>query len=221
MKKPLIMIVDDIPRNIQILASFLDRENFEIVAATNSKESITMVKELNPDLILLDIMMPEKDGYSICKTLKSDNNTKEIPIIFMTAKSGSDDIIKGFEVGGNDYITKPFKPQELLARVKSQIKLREAQSKIFYLEKKNAALAMAITANHEINQPLMILQGNLEMLQMSLEKKKALKKEIAYINNMEKSINRIKNILSKFLNNHKIDFGEYAVSSEMVVFKDN
>jgi len=120
--KQTILIVDDTETNIDILLDFLGA--YDVVVATNGQSALEIASEDSPDLILLDIMMPEMDGYKVCQKLKDNNETKNIPVIFITAKTDEDSIEKAYEVGGIDYITKPFKPRELIARVKTHLKLK-------------------------------------------------------------------------------------------------
>ena len=118
-----ILVVDDTPENIDILIELL--EDFECQIAINGEDALETAWEGDPpDLILLDIMMPEMDGYEVCKRLRANKKTKDVPVIFLTAKTEKDDIVKGFEVGGQDYITKPFDARELMERVKTQIELK-------------------------------------------------------------------------------------------------
>lgn len=123
-KKPLLLIVDDVQKNLQILGTLL-KEDYQINLATNGKMAVEMVKKNLPDLILLDIMMPEMDGFETCMELKKQNEFKDIPIIFLTARSNPEDIVKGFEMGAVDYITKPFNSLELKVRIKNHIDLRQ------------------------------------------------------------------------------------------------
>ena len=120
-----ILIVDDIPKNIQILGNILSNENYQIAYAQSGEQALSITKHQKFDLILLDIMMPEMDGFEVCKTLKNHPETSEIPVIFLTAKADMNSIVKGFAVGGQDYITKPFNASELLARAETHIQLHE------------------------------------------------------------------------------------------------
>ena len=113
-KNALILIVDDNPANIQLLGNNLRQEGVNISIATDGKRAIKITEKKMPDLILLDIMMPGMDGFEVCTILKSQENTRDIPIIFLTAKVGSEDILRGFELGAVDYITKPFNSHESL-----------------------------------------------------------------------------------------------------------
>ncbi len=125
--KPLILIVDDILNNLQIIGNTLIDEGYEISMATGGAQALEMIETVLPDLILLDIMMPEMDGFEVCRKLKEDETTREIPVIFLTAKNETEDIIKGFEVGGIDYIVKPFNSAELLARVNTYLELKRSK----------------------------------------------------------------------------------------------
>jgi len=123
-KQPLLLIVDDITKNIQLIGSVLQKENYRVALANNGKQAISIATEIRPDLILLDIMMPGMDGFETCRILKSQIETENIPIIFLTAKVDSEDIVKGFELGAVDYITKPFNTHELKARVRTHTELK-------------------------------------------------------------------------------------------------
>ncbi len=127
-KKELILIVDDNPQNLQYLGNLLRKHNYELGVARNGIQALEFLKNKEPDLILLDIMMPQMDGYETCKKIKKNISIKYIPIIFLTAKTETKDIVNGFKVGGIDYITKPFIPEELLARVKTHIQMKTLKS---------------------------------------------------------------------------------------------
>lgn len=122
--KQLILLVDDVPKNLQILGNTLKSDDLTVAFATNGKKALEYVQKKQPDLILLDIMMPDMDGYEVCKRIKEDTQTMHIPIIFITAMSDADDEYRGFELGGADYITKPFNPRLVRARVESQLRLK-------------------------------------------------------------------------------------------------
>ena len=123
-KKHVILIVDDDTTNLQVIGSFLYNKNYKIILAKSGNDALKSVENNHPDLILLDIMMPGMNGYEVCKKLKANNQTKDIPIIFLTAKTETKDIIKGFNTGGVDYITKPFIKEELLARIQTHVNLK-------------------------------------------------------------------------------------------------
>ncbi len=137
-----ILIVDDVSDNIQVAMSILKEENYQFSFALNGMQALTLVNEKPFDLILLDIMMPKMDGYEVCKQLKQQEKTKGIPIIFLTAKIDIDSISEGFQAGAVDYITKPFHPEELIARVKTHLELYASQKllKKYNINLKNSLL---------------------------------------------------------------------------------
>ncbi|MDF1881221.1 response regulator, partial [Sulfurimonas sp. MAG313] len=127
-EKPTILIVDDTKENINILLSLL--KDYDVVVALNGKKALQMAVKNEIDLILLDIVMPEMDGYEVCEAFKTNENTKSIPVLFITANSDDVSIEKAFSMGGVDYVTKPFKPVELLARVKTHLQLSQTLKKL-------------------------------------------------------------------------------------------
>jgi PAS domain S-box-containing protein len=139
-KKPLILMVDDIPKNLQILGSILGANEYLITPAMSGEQALARVEQLMPDLILLDVMMPGIDGFETCRQIKANPKTKEIPVIFLTAKTETVDIVQGFNVGAIDYVTKPFQAEELLTRVKTQISLKQKNNelKVLYDELKKS-----------------------------------------------------------------------------------
>ena len=130
MKKNKILIVDDNPKNIQVLANSLGDTKYEIEYTTNGFDAIEWVNKDTFDLILLDVMMPEMDGYETCTRIKINPTFKDLPIIFITAKTDVESLVKGFDYGAVDYITKPFNKKELCARVKTHIELQNSKKEI-------------------------------------------------------------------------------------------
>jgi len=120
-----LLLVDDIPANLNVLVETLKNEGYNLSFATSGEIALTTVEKFKPDLILLDIMMPGIDGFETCQRLKQNENTKHIPVIFITAKTDTEDVVKGFSFGGVDYITKPFRQDEVLARVRTHLTLQK------------------------------------------------------------------------------------------------
>jgi class 3 adenylate cyclase len=116
-----ILIVEDTPANIQTLTATLKERGYQISVATNGRQALDIVGKVQPDLILLDVMMPEMDGFETCRRLKASEQWRQIPVIFLTAKTDTADIVKGFELGAVDYVAKPFNAHELLARVNTHL----------------------------------------------------------------------------------------------------
>ena len=138
--KPTILIVDDTPENIAILSMLLST-SYRVKVATNGEKALAVAAQEMPDLILLDVMMPVLDGYEACRRLKADPALAEIPVIFLTGKTETDDEKRGFELGAVDYITKPISPPIVLARIKTHLSLKQARD---FLKDKNAYLEAEI-----------------------------------------------------------------------------
>jgi adenylate cyclase len=118
-----ILLIEDEPANIQTLSTLLKERGYQINIATNGRQAFEVLERIRPDLILLDIMMPEMDGFETCRRIKASTAWREIPIIFLTAKTDTADIVRGFELGAVDYVAKPFNAHELLARVNTHLTL--------------------------------------------------------------------------------------------------
>jgi PleD family two-component response regulator len=132
-QKAFLLIVDDNPVNIQVLGNMLEDAGYRTAATLSGNDALTFIGDEKPDLILLDIMMPEIDGFQICKKIKENESTNDIPVIFLTAKNDTESIVRGFEVGGVDYVSKPYHSAELLARIKTHLELKHAREEIISL----------------------------------------------------------------------------------------
>lgn len=129
-KDAMLLLVDDVPENIQLLGKILKAEGYSFVIAADGEETFRALDQCLPDLILLDIMLPDTSGFDICKQLKKDERTADIPIIFLTALADIKDKVRGFEIGAVDYITKPFEEMEVIARVRAHVRLKKAKELI-------------------------------------------------------------------------------------------
>lgn len=214
---PLILIADDTPANIKILTGSL-KDQYRIGFATDGEKAIAFARENKPGLILLDIMMPDMDGYEVCSRLKSDEQTKDIPVIFITVLRGSEDKSRGFKAGAVDYITKPFDDTEVRARVRLHLELKQhrdhleelvevrtrelvnaktkLEEKTIFLEEANTALKVLLRNRDSERQELEenILQHVQKLVLPWLEKAKGAggygdKKE--YLNILEANLNGI------------------------------
>lgn len=180
-QKSLILIVDDVPENLQVLGTILETKNYEIALASNGQQALDLIDDIQPDLILLDIMMPELDGFEVCRKLKNSETTEKIPIIFLTAKTDTDDIVKGFELGAADYVTKPFNACELLARVHTNLELKKVEHERIQKEKLQGVIEMAGAVCHEINQPMQVVCGYSDLLLEDISKDNPIHKDLSII----------------------------------------
>ena len=182
----LILVVDDTTTNLEIVFNILTNIGFDVITDNNGESAIKQVESRLPDLILLDVMMPGIDGFETCKRLKNNSATCDIPVIFMTANSDTDSKVKGLNLGAVDYITKPFHEEELLARIKTHLQLRnltknlekrvaertaalsralkdlqESQLQLVQTEKMSVLGELVAGVAHEINNPVGFIHGNL------------------------------------------------------------
>ncbi len=147
-----VLIIDDVPDNISVLHRFLRQAGFRILVAYDGMDGIETAEYAVPDLILLDVMMPDLNGFEVCQRLKQQEKTKDIPIIFMTALTDTENKVKGFSSGAVDYVTKPFQQEEVLARLTTHLNLRQTQRQ---LQQRNQELdAYAHMVSHDLKNPL-------------------------------------------------------------------
>ncbi|WP_418992855.1 response regulator [Alistipes sp.] len=170
-----ILAVDDITTNIMLLKAVLSRAKYKIITATGGTEALEKVASESPDLILLDIMMPDMDGYEVLRRLKADPATADIPVIFLTALHNPEDIVKGFKLGASDYVSKPFNHEELITRVAHHIYLAAAQRTITAQRDELQATVeardkMYSVIAHDLRSPIGTLKMVFNMLSMSLSK---------------------------------------------------
>ena len=164
-----IVVIDDTPANLRLLAGMLNKDGYKVRPMPSGELGLKTVRAAPPDLILLDINMPGIDGYEVCRRLKADPKTRDIPVIFISALGESLDKVKAFEVGGVDYITKPFKVEEVQARIHTQLELKLSRDRMAehnrrlkrLLEEKNEFVGVLV---NELKNPLNVLLGYSEML---------------------------------------------------------
>ena len=160
--KSRILVVDDISKNLQVVGTMLRNEGYHVMPATSGVQALERAHAQPPDLILLDLMMPGMDGLEVCSRLKAEPLTRQIPIIFLTASNEMEHLMKGFEAGAVDYITKPFNAPELLARVRTHLELKQARERLREMnEEKNEFMGIAA---HDLRNPLGAITGYAEII---------------------------------------------------------
>lgn len=215
MKK--ILIVDDLPENVFMLQDRLEHENYQVLTAYSGKDGLEKAYSGAPDLILLDIIMPEMSGIDVCRKLSEDPATSKIPVILVTAKSDEEGIQEGLRTGAFDFLRKPFSRIELLARVSSALKFAEAHNKILEAEQKNTFAATVVTTNHKIKQPLTLMSLSSAAIKRELTKeeisKESILKRLVYI---DSAIKEITDVLNQLNSMKKPIFSDYMKNIKMV-----
>lgn len=202
--KSTILIVDDQPANLSILFDYLDKHKGRIFLAQNGQKALELAESKKPDIIVLDIIMPGMDGYEVCKKLKSQENTGEIPVIFMSALTETEHIVKGFEAGGVDYIIKPVRYQEAIARISTHLNIRSMEMerrqmdmRLRSAEKFESLGVMAGGIAHNFNNMLSKTLGYAELTLMSLPEDAKEKKNIKkIIESVQRASDMIKEIIT-------------------------
>lgn len=162
-----ILIVDDTIKNLQVLGTILEKEGYQINVAQNGTQALEITQKAHPDLILLDVMMPDLDGFEVCKRLKADETVADIPVIFLTARTEMEDLVKGFEEGAVDYVTKPFNATELLVRVRTHLSIHMLQVALRKSLEDNARMRREHEAflRHELKNRITPIMGYSDALQ--------------------------------------------------------
>jgi two-component system sensor histidine kinase/response regulator len=201
MATPKILVVDDQPINVQLLKRKLEREGMIVATSYSGREALDMVKADKPDLILLDVMMPEMDGIEVCQRLQADSETKTIPVIFITARTSKEGKIEGLGVGAVDYITKPIDLDETLARVQTQLRFVQINRELVDLqrrlgESRRSATIGAVTQGiaHNLNNLLGVVIGYVDLIKAYHEKPELVKKNAQHL---EDAVNRIVGIIKQ------------------------
>ncbi len=168
-KKPLIVAIDDEKMNLELLGFIMGKSGYCFLGIQHSKDAIAILEKNKPEIIILDVVMPEMDGFQLCEQLKNNQKLKEIPIIFLTGENNTENKIKGLQMGGVDYVTKPFNEYELTARIQTHVALAASKVKIknqaLALQKDNALKdKMLSIIGHDLRSPLSALKMNLDFI---------------------------------------------------------
>ncbi len=201
MSAPNILVVDDQPINVQLLKRKLEREGIQVTAAYNGMEALQSVAANKPDLILLDVMMPDMDGIEVCQRLQANEDTRSIPVIFITARTSKEGKLEGLGVGAVDYITKPIDLDETLARVQTQLRFVTINREMVDLQRRlvearRAATIGAVTQGiaHNLNNLLGVVIGYLELVKAYYDKPEQVKKNAQHV---EDAVERIVSIIKQ------------------------
>ena len=206
--KTRVLVVDDITKNLQIVGTMLRNAGYEVMPTTSGAQALERVRVQLPDLILLDLMMPEMDGLQVCQRLKADPLTRRIPVIFLTASNEMEHLVKGFEAGAVDYVTKPFNPPELLARVRTHVELQQARQRLREMNNEKNEF-MGIVA-HDLRSPLTAIYGFSEMIQQEPEMDYRELREFA--GRIHDTARRMTEMVQNLLDANRIERGEMKLN---------
>lgn len=213
--KDKVLIVEDEKDTRFILEKLLLRNNYDVATALNGQDALEVLKTFEPKVIIADWTMPVMDGLALCNILKSDDKFKLMYFIILTARSSLKDRIMGLDVGADDFLVKPVENQELLARIRSGIRIYNLQSELKNIEYSKAVIEMACTIGHKINNPLSSLLlsfGNIENELKEAEKKK-LGEDIA---TLRESVERIKKFVNELIHLQNPETVNYSEESKMI-----
>jgi two-component system sensor histidine kinase/response regulator len=221
---PLVLAADDEDANLDLLVRLFEPLGWEVVTANNGQEALWKLERKLPDLILLDVMMPGLDGYEVCRQIQKKEEWKRIPVIFLTARRDPADMLEGFEVGGVDYVAKPFHPQELLARVKMHLEMRRQQEELAQayatLKTINANQSRIFTIiAHDLRNPFNGLKMFPQLLKMQYDR--MTKEEVmALASDLEQEVSRVHGFLGDLLNWSILQMEQVSVQPSHVNLHD-
>ncbi len=208
-----ILVIDD-SKITQMLVAEILAGKYELDFRGDGTSGIAAAQSSSPDLILLDIALPDMLGYEVCRILKQGNDTKGIPIIFITSKDSELERVKGFEAGAEDYVVKPFYLEELLARVKAHLAFRKAKMQTVELERLTLFKEMAVALSHEINNPLTTIYAYLHVLQRALSNADA--SVLQSLRGIQEELDKIREITGKLAQASKVSTTCYSKDITMI-----
>jgi len=217
-----ILVIEDDAVHRAVLENILSDEGYCVVTADNGQEGLELVAKEAPDLVITDIRMPIKDGYTVCRELRDNPKTKYVPVVILTANHDPDDLVYGFEQGAFDYILKPFENQELMARVNSAVKFKALRDELIAEKQKTVLLELAGGAAHELNQPLTIIKTTAYLLKSKIAADKFDKDEfLKYFEKVDKSIERMSSIIANMKNLEDYQTKNYAMGQKIINLLDS
>ena len=208
-----ILVVDDNPVNVRLAGLILQKEGYKTVSASDGISCVETAERLVPDLILMDIVMPEMDGLEACKLLKKGKKTQHIPVIFITANTDDQTLKDAFAAGGTDYVRKPINREELLARIKAALREKFYIQDRIEKEKLSAVLETAGAVCHEMNQPLQFLTWSCDTLIKDLSSNEAI---INHLQDMKAHIQRISDIVRKLTSITRYETRDYVRGESII-----
>ena len=207
MNKNKILIVEDEKDTLFILDKLLSKNNFQVYTSSNGQDALNMLNEIVPEVIIADWTMPVMDGLELCNIIKKDEKFKLIYFIILTARASLKDRVTGLDIGADDFLVKPVQNQELLARIRSGIRIHNLQNELKNIEHNKALIEMACTIGHKINNPLSSLLISVKNIEDELgDSKSSFEEELSVINESIERIKTLANDLAHLQNPQIIDY---------------
>src|SRR5581483_1176324 len=218
---PKILVIDDEPSIVSYLEEFLTAHHYEVITAENGAQGIDQAVKTLPDLVLLDIMLPNQNGFQVCTTLKEDPRTSNIPILLLTALQSSEDKIAGLDSGADDFITKPFKAGEILARVRAFLRtkqlrdqLEQSYEKLKKLDELKESLTEMII--HDLKVPLTTVRGNISLIQDVLSKEGLPVDLQRFLGALQRGCDRIVNLINDLIDVGRLEQNKFPIQKASV-----
>jgi len=212
-----ILVIDDSMVAQALLAEIFNK-TYELNFRNDGAAGLNAARQIQPDLILLDVNMPGLDGFEVCRILKREDETREIPVIFVTSVDSGDEKVKGFQAGADDYVVKPFCSQELKARVSAHLGSRRARVQALKLERLTVFKEMAVAVSHEINNPLTSVFACIHLLQNELANSSGTVTE--YLATLHGEVKRIQTIVGRLASATKASKTKYSSDINMIDLHD-
>lgn len=214
MSKDRVLIVEDEPDTLFILTKLLEKNNYEVCSAKNGKIALEIIDDFNPYVVLADWTMPEMDGIELCNRLKSNEKYKLVYYIILTARTSLRDRVKGLDIGADDFLLKPTENQELLARIRSGVRIYKLQNELKNIERSKALIDMACTLGHKMNNPLSSLIMSLKSVEEQIVgDNKDLEEDFGLIN---ESVARIRSHVNSLTELKEPETISYSDDSKMI-----
>ena len=218
--KKQVLIVEDEADTAYILGLLLKKNNFETKLAKNGEEALDILKEYRPEVILADWNMPKMSGIELCEKVKNDPDLKLIYFIILTARSTMQDRVKGLDVGADDFLLKPIENQELLARIRTGVRVHKLQNELKQIEHSKALIEMAATIGHNINNPLSSLILSIENIRAELEGKDISKEVYENLDLVQESVRKIQSLTKDLTNLKDPKLIQYSQNKNMLNFRE-
>ncbi|MCR4408111.1 MAG: response regulator [Anaerolineae bacterium] len=212
-----ILLIDDDQEVAGIVVRFLKSEGYSVQHANNGRAGLDIIEQEIPDLLLLDVSLPDLDGYEICRRLRGDARTEQLNILMLTGRGSVNARVTGLGSGANDYLIKPFDPQELLARIQAQLRLKALRERLVQMEKIATIGQMVITLSHEINNPLTAIVWHAELLHERMESLPNIPPDVlTSLEAIEHEAHRIREVMTRLARVTQPVVTEYLPGTSMI-----